>query len=327
MITIIINSPSIISFQIEVPKATPKMSELPITTPPRRRDLLAHVQHAFSSTPPSSESNKKSLTRKLESYHHALLESGSQSAKSSPLPHRRLDKLEGVIRDKPVTPALCMMRRPFDASGDASSCESSPALLRKCPSNGSSAIDRRFINSHQESPMPYRKSAVPTTVQPSNDHYCGRRNTTDCGCIGVAKTFQNENGIGTPLMRRRVESDCSCSRKPVYGSDVTSMTKSECMCSPHSRRKIASPAKSVLGEPGCFSSPMHHRVSEQSGFGAFGSPTKSVLGEPGVFASPARSLCVSPPGEEDPDLPDTPLQPDQNIVSGWLKFRDNKRVS
>lgn len=306
------------------------MSEpLPITTPPRRR--LEHgpsngsysgiiPPHVFNNIHPSSESckNTPNLIRKLEPYHHALLDSGSQSAKSSPLPHRRLDKLEGVIRDKP---SPMSMRRYLNEDGYSSN-ESSPAVVRKHGCNNSIAC------AHQESPMHTRREHLHSTEHHNaHNHQEKVRRNTDCGC-GTINTGRNKRGqdlSGTPIMRRRIESDCSCTtvRKSTINSE---MSKSECMCSPQMSRKhnFSSPVQSVLGEPGCFSSPVHHR-SEQFTDNNFGSPAKSVIGEPGVFASPARSLCISPCDENfDAELP---LQPDQTIVSGWLKFRDNKRVS
>lgn len=340
-----------------------KMSEsLPITTPPRRRtDLLAHVQHAFSQVVPSPSSSaaspssvsvheaaiNRNALRKLEPYHHALLESGSQSAKSSPLPHRRLDKLEGVIREKPASPAsLAINRHAFDVTGDIHSTDASPAVLRKYASNGGQStalMERRFVSNHQESPMPYRKSlpqqkhlmfndsevpAVPPHHQPMQ-YYGGRRSTAAnlCGCDAASATntaYPTENGSMTPMMRRRVESDCSCSRKPILhpraaevGGHSLNGMNSDFACSPTLARKYASPARSVLGEPGCFSSPIHQRIDKNQ-LNAFGSPAKSQVHDSVLF--PAKDEFTT-------DVTDTPLQPDQNIVSGWLKFRDNKRVS
>lgn len=320
------------------------MSEsLPITTPPRRRsNLLAQVQSVFnaSSLPPNTDASSKSssvnITRKLESYHHALLESGCQSAKSSPLPHRRLDKLEGVIRDKPVGAAITSIRRNHESDDNSSSCESSPAFLRKAAAVLNPAIEHhRFISNHQESPMPYRKQTQPNDLQMYNTM---SRKKSDGHFLSISNKLENgSDNLGTPIMRRRVESDCSCTRKPVY-----EQSNIDCVCSPQVRRKlvvnrIASPTKSVLGEPGCFSSPIHQRSHEpmnnfslNSGISlAMNSPAKSVLGEPGVFASPARSVNLSAFAKNDDlDNADVPtIQADQTVVSGWLKFRDNKRVS
>lgn len=320
------------------------MSEsLPITTPPRRRsNLLAQVQNVFnaSSSPVNTDASMKTpmVTRKLESYHHALLESGCQSAKSSPLPHRRLDKLEGVIRDKPVGAALSSIRRHHESDDNSSSCESSPAFLRKAAAALNSTVEhRRFISNHQESPMPYRKQPQPNELPACNTL---SRKKSDGHFHAISNKLENGvDPLATPIIRRRVESDCSCTRKPVY--EQSSM---DCVCSPHVRRKmlanrLASPTKSVLGEPGCFSSPIHQRTHEpmnnftlNSGLNIamnMNSPAKSVLGEPGVFASPARSVNLSVFSKSDDlDNADAPtIQADQTVVSGWLKFRDNKRVS
>lgn len=238
--------------------------------------------------------------RKLEPYHHALLDSGSQSAKSSPLPHRRLDKLEGVIRDKP---SPLTFRRRLDADDPPSSAEPSPAAHRK-----------------------YVGAVNQCSCSCSNQT---RRNTTD------SQAVQHDTSA-SPMMRRRVESDCPrktnncCATLQQRDQPVSGL----CECasySPQMHRKqnvYSSPVKSVLGEPGCFSSPIHRGGGGDmtaGNFAKFGSPAKSVIGEPGVFASPARSLCISPCDESlEAEIP---LQPDQTVVSGWLKFRDNKRVS
>lgn len=288
---------------------------LPITTPPRRRQDPIHYPPSttqFVNAMHSSESckNTPNIIRKLEPFHHALLDSGSQSAKSSPLPHRRLDKLEGCIRDKPSPMAL---RRRAEADDGCSSSESSPATFRKFATGTGCAC------AHQDSPMLGRR---PTVANQHQHHLQEQpsplRRFTDCG---------GGTGANAPMMRRRVESDCSCttsvSRKPVK-SEVSTVGP-QAGSSPLMGRKnnvYSSPAKSVLGEPGCFSSPVHQRPEQYAGFG---SPAKSVLGEPGVFASPARSLCISP-CDENAEA-EVQMQPDQTVVSGWLKFRDNKRVS
>lgn len=296
---------------------------LPITTPPRRRQDPIHYPPSttqFVNAMHSSESckNTPNVTRKLEPFHHALLDSGSQSAKSSPLPHRRLDKLEGCIRDKPSPMAL--RRRP-EADDMCSSSESSPAAFRKFANATGCAC------AHQDSPMLGRRPTVANQhAHLQHQHHLQEqpsplRRFTDCGCASGG------TGVGSPMMRRRVESDCSCASS-VLRKQVKTEVSAECAytgSSPLMGRKnnvYSSPAKSVLGEPGCFSSPVHQRPEQYTGFG---SPAKSVLGEPGVFASPARSLCISP-CDENAEA-EIQMQPDQTVVSGWLKFRDNKRVS
>lgn len=279
------------------------MSEsLPITTPPRRHTDHHGLPYVFNNSSESCKNTPQTM-RKLEPYHHALLDSGSQSAKSSPLPHRRLDKLEGVIRDKP---SPLTMRRRLEADDLSSSGEPSPTAHRKYGANNQCSC---------------------------NCSTQSRRNTTD------SQQTAAHDGPASPMMRRRVESDCPrktnncCAKQQQRDQCGTGM----CECasySPTMHRKqnvYSSPAKSVLGEPGCFSSPIHRGGGGGVGdmtagsFAKFGSPAKSVIGEPGVFASPARSLCISPCDESlEAEIP---LQPDQTVVSGWLKFRDNKRVS
>ncbi|XP_037916817.1 uncharacterized protein LOC119655151 [Hermetia illucens] len=279
----------------------------PITSPPRRCQDHPCLPPGFI-LPQSSESckNTPNIGRKLEhSLHHNLFKSGSHSAHNSPLPHRRLDKLEGVIRDKP---SPLTGRRHIDSDDCSSSIEPSPIFPRKCntTSLGCSCPHGNHID--QNSPN------------------CSRRHTD-----GSNTLKSPENVADSP--RRRVESDCSCMRKSHPGRSNFKAGRPECHCSatPKAKRKdlFSSPAKSVLGEPGVFSSPIH-RPTEHSSYAGFGSPAKSVIGEPGVFASPVRSICASPsPCEDklavtDDDVAEQP-QPDQTVVSGWLKFRDNKR--
>lgn len=321
-----------------------RMSEpRPITTPPRRRNnLLAHVQHVFNSgngvivgngggghsssaieASSSSPSNGSSAStngtiRKLESYHHALLESGCQSAKSSPLPHRRLDKLEGVIRDKPITPAISSMRRTFDCNGDdnsgTSSCEPSPAFLRKrLNSNGTAAgcttsnvMDHRFINNHQESPMPYRRQMQHQSVTVADYKNAINRSSFRFDNGDCKSMTQRQSSSPPPPLPMRACYDTECcvaTHRPVFEQSSASL------------RSI------FIGHH----DDVNHHVANLS------SPAKSRLGEPGIFASPARSICSNRVNNfiDDINDDDTAMQPqaDQSIVSGWLKFRDNKRVS
>ncbi|EDS37510.1 conserved hypothetical protein [Culex quinquefasciatus] len=179
----------------------------------------------------------------------------------------------------------------------------------------------------------------------------------DCACgaggqkLFRAATHEGPAPAGSPMMamRKRGESDCSgCMRKNIIRNQFSasvmkssaiecggSSVASSCENTPLLRRRDpfpqGSPAKSVLGEPGVFSSPVHTGKipldHHHGGFGFPGSPAKSVLGEPGVFSSPARSVCSPTGGEElgDPSGGDAVLPNDQTIVSGWLKFRDNKK--
>uniref|UniRef100_A0A182PLC0 Uncharacterized protein n=1 Tax=Anopheles epiroticus TaxID=199890 RepID=A0A182PLC0_9DIPT len=273
--------------------------------------------------------------------HHAagllLLESGSQSAKSSPLPNRRLDKLQGVIRDQRSTP-IAGRRATEDCEMEAFD---------------SPLVSRRFLQQQQPCEC-VRGAAAPPAK---------RRAASECAC---------GTGAESQVMRKRVDSDCgsasssSCLRKNVVRHNfglASGGGLSSCENSPLPVRRQfgaaggggpafpVSPAKSVLGEPGVFSSPIHrpyhHAVAAGFHGPAGGSPAKSVLGEPGVFSSPARSVVCSPPGNgeprsvgggvgegiEDMDIgvggsgAGDVLAGDQTIVSGWLKFRDNKKVS
>lgn len=307
----------------------------PITTPPKRlNNLLAHVQHVFNSSSTIESSSGVSLktpinitTRKLESYHHALLESGCQSAKSSPLPHRRLDKLEGTIRDQPSTPNISSMRRTFET--DVNPSDSSPAFIRRCSNSNtvSIAADHRLINNHQESPMPYRRKQHQKQhqqLQQANDHHLC--NTHDC------RLRFDCDGYSNAIYNYRTESN-GCSAVYSGCMDSSTMVKSNCICSPklHRKRTSISPTKSVIGEPGCFSSPIHRTTDQTPNFShLFGSPAKSMVCEPGIFASPVRSVrsrTNDDEGNNDVNEEMRHQQPDQSIVSGWLKFRDNKRVS
>lgn len=290
--------------------------QLPITTAPRRcNEHPALTAAAMLGNLHGSESCKNSpiVPRRLEPHHHSLLESGSQSAQNSPLPNRRLDKLQGVIRDK--SSPLCGRRGAPD----------------EVDFSDSPIVSRKFNQVH--------------------DCVCAQKlraseSSTTAGCVHRIESEFSKNAPMMAVMRKRGDSDCSsCMRKNIIRNQFSaSVMKSECggmmgssggsSCesTPLLRRKepfpLGSPAKGVLGEPGVFSSPVHGKSSmDHSTFGGFSSPAKSVLGEPGVFSSPARSVC-SPTGGEDPagDGADV-LANDQTIVSGWLKFRDNKKVS
>uniref|UniRef100_A0A4Y0BIY0 Uncharacterized protein n=1 Tax=Anopheles funestus TaxID=62324 RepID=A0A4Y0BIY0_ANOFN len=323
----------------------------PITTAPKRS-----IDHPSTVGMPSfqhlhgSESCKNSpnVPRRHDPAHHlqhhatALLlhESGSQSAKSSPLPNRRLDKLQGVIRDQQSTPIAG--RRVNEGEMEAFD---------------SPLVSRRFLQQQQ----PCDCVCGPTAPSAK------RRAASECMCSSSSATGGEPH---LQAMRKRVDSDCgssssSCLRKNLVrhnfglASGGGSGGISSCENSPLSvRRKFGaaggqafpvSPAKSVLGEPGVFSSPIHrpyahHHAAAASFHGPTGaSPAKSVLGEPGAFSSPARSVVCSPSsveprgnggvcggdGMEDMDLgsgsASDMLASDQTIVSGWLKFRDNKK--
>lgn len=241
--------------------------------------------------------NTPAVGRKLDPHHRALLESGSQSAANSPLPQRRLDKLQGVICDKNTPLAI---RRRLE---DDSCVEPSPIVSRK-------------FNQIQNNTM--------SPFSSSNRKLISGRRNTDCSCI---ERFTDNGGAGgmlpdpSPMMRRRVDSDCSCAKKYVCpNSSVLNVRNHD---------RYGSPAKSVLGEPGVFSSPLHGKMSgsNKSMTGSFGSPVKNVLGEPGIFASPAHSVNYNQKLARESENDDSLVLKDQTVVSGWFKFRDNKKVS
>lgn len=267
-----------------------------------------------------SESCKNTpfVGRKFDAHHRTFrLQNGcgTQSAQSSPLPHRRLDKLEGVIRDKPpaATPATTMNSIKFsDASGTALA-ENSPLISRKffmdqapvtcnCPSGSNAGTSTR-------------ESVFFTPIM-------SRRNHPPPLQTEVSAVVH----LSTPLRyRRRVESDTSRQTTAMTtGSAVVgnNMTKSDYSASDMSLMPIRKTTDFL-----CHNS-------------STGSPVRGVLGEPGVFASPARSIapmrqllgsqgnCWKIEKEQEAALlgPTVNGEADQSIVSGWLKFRDNKRV-
>uniref|UniRef100_A0A182LUM3 Uncharacterized protein n=1 Tax=Anopheles culicifacies TaxID=139723 RepID=A0A182LUM3_9DIPT len=315
----------------------------PITSAPKRSIdhpstiAMSTFQHLHGS---ESCKNSPNVPRRHDPAHHlqhhsaALLlhESGSQSAKSSPLPNRRLDKLQGVIRDQQSTPIAG--RRVNEGEMEAFE---------------SPLVSRRFLLQQQPCDCVCGPTSLPVK----------RRTASECMC-----STRLAAGGEPQAMRKRVDSDCgstssSCLRKNVvrHNFGLASGSVSSCENSPLPvRRKFGaiggqafpvSPAKSVLGEPGVFSSPIHrpyanHHAAAAGFHGPAGaSPAKSVMGEPGAFSSPARSVVHSPSsveprgndgvdGVEDMDLgvgsASDMLASDQTIVSGWLKFRDNKKA-
>lgn len=308
-----------------------------ITTPRRHSSLLTQVQNVFNASlsPQKCDTLSKGstiiITRKLESYHHALLDSGCQSAKSSPLSHRRLDKLEGVIRDKPITTSMSTMQRSYESDDNSSSCDSSPACLRKRTGSVNAVTDcHRFISNHQESPMPYRKHQLfRNDKQPCNT--INRKNSEGEIIAVTNKSQKNADPIGAQTMRHRGKASYSCIQKSLY-----QQIDSEYICSPQIHHRITNnaftlPTKSVLGEPGCFSSPMHSSSKFKSSARNTGfiSSMEGIYGEQSDSSYPACA-ANSNPFNKNIDLNDaniSPVQPDQTVVSGWLKFRDNKRVS
>ncbi|XP_065086347.1 uncharacterized protein LOC135708273 [Ochlerotatus camptorhynchus] len=283
----------------------------PITTPPRRcneHPALAVAVMLGNLHGSESCKNSPNVPRRLEAHHHSLLESGSQSAQNSPLPNRRLDKLQGVIRDK--SSPLCGRRGAPD----------------EVDFSDSPIVSRKFNQVHDCVCAPKLRAVESSTT----------------GCVHRIESEFSKNSPMMAVMRKRGDSDCSsCMRKNIIRNQFSaSVMKSECSggvssggssceSTPLLRRREpfppSSPAKGVLGEPGVFSSPVHGKSPmDHANFGSFSSPAKSVLGEPGVFSSPARSVC-SPTGEDMVGDGVDVLGSDQTIVSGWLKFRDNKK--
>lgn len=67
---------------------------------------------------------------------------------------------------------------------------------------------------------------------------------------------------------------------------------------------------------------------------SYGSPARNMKMLDRVHGSPARSYCgdhssaTESEGEDSLELlTEIPNLPDQTIMDGWLKFRDNKKVS
>lgn len=70
--------------------------------------------------------------------------------------------------------------------------------------------------------------------------------------------------------------------------------------------------------------------------GGYGSPARGLKMLDRVYGSPARSYCSggdhsSATESESEDTlecwTEVPGSPDQTVMDGWLKFRDNKKVS
>lgn len=328
-----------------------------VPTPSIQQCCLQDYHHSCQSEnflQSSSESckNTPNISRKYDRFSHSiLLKSGSHSAHNSPLPHRRLDKLEGVIRDKP---SPIHSRRYLDIDQNSSSSESSPLpkkkFLHQIALNHHHSHDHQLLNSIK---IQQKENGIELSSEQNQKNATNRRNT-ECSCVLKSP----ENNICTESPRRRVESDCSCIRSKNNSTAVNikshSATKTECNCSSNStdpfskcnskskcNQIFSSPAKSVIGEPGVFSSPIHHNsttncnrdnhsfITTKSGSGP---GYESVLGEPGIFASPIRTLNISNSGTSPNENKQTDhiieqIQTDQTVISGWLKFRDNKRVS
>lgn len=260
--------------------------------------------------------NTPFVGRKFDAHHRTFRlhnGCGTQSAQSSPLPHRRLDKLEGVIRDKP-TASSNGIRFP-----DA--VENSPLLVSS----------KFFTDQPPTCNCPPGTSSSSASASGGSGVFCtpimSRRNAPHPCQTDVTH-------LSTPLRyRRRVESDASRQATSSSGPGLllvgNNMTKSDYSASDMSLM----PLRRTMDF-------LSHNNGSGGGGGGSASPVRGVLGEPGVFASPARSIahlvggqgnCRKVEKEQEtgvlgPSIMTTNGEADQSIVSGWLKFRDNKRV-
>lgn len=86
-----------------------------------------------------------------------------------------------------------------------------------------------------------------------------------------------------------------------------------------------------------YNSPARSYGSPARSYGSparsYGSPAKSMKMLDRMYGSPARSYCgdhssaTESEGEESLELlTEVPSSPDQTVMDGWLKFRDNKKV-
>ena len=185
--------------------------------------------------------------RKSDAHQRAfrLLSGGTQSAQSSPLPHRRLDKLEGVIRDKPGI-----------RFGEPGGAQDSPLVSRK------------FFKEQQTCNCPSGSRAD----QPFFSPVTPRRGQTNGSRVDL------DSQLGTPLRyRRRVDSDTSRQAAPHSPMGHNNMTKSDYsasdmallpgrmrddfLFSDQQHSMPQSPIRSVLGEPGVFASPARSVLS------------------------------------------------------------------
>lgn len=67
---------------------------------------------------------------------------------------------------------------------------------------------------------------------------------------------------------------------------------------------------------------------------SYGSPARNLKMLDKIYGSPARSYngdhssATESEGEDTAEfLTEMPITPDQTVMDGWLKFRDNKKVS
>lgn len=298
----------------------------PVVPPKRINNHFVHIEHTtYNALPSTATSSASPVACKLEPCYRAVLGSGSQSAKSSPLPHRRLDKLEGIIRDNPATSST---RTILDSDEiNNRSHEASPLPLRK--------YSNRFISNHQESPMPYRKEFL--NLHLTNESR-NRNNGSYFGSI-IRKRFYSDstnNETKRVAATRHDSINCGCiqNSRPMpfitdNGSDIYEISAANANSLEINRRyTIASPANDVLGEPGCFSSPIHQPLVSNNKTN--NGPNRSVTkNESNGCTSPARSIYGLVKSKIIDGNNEVTLhhQSNQTVISGWLKFRDNKRVS
>jgi hypothetical protein len=216
-------------------------NQLPITIPPRRSADPPTMTGQFLSKLQTSESCKNSpcTRKKLEPKYNFQLQLGSQSAQASPLPHRRLDKLHGVIHDK----------------------QSSFVHLNEC-------------------------SMSPDLGANSKRRY------TECS----VRAYPDQM-IGSPhFTRRRLDSDCSCSRVPKI-SPAFLQKNNDCV---------------KFCEKNCENFRKSMKNDKNSDFD--------------VVVHPSASSIYSKVNEIENCSSENKLSEDKTIISGWLKFRDNKKV-
>jgi hypothetical protein len=203
------------------------------------------------------------------------------------------------------------------ANGGSESCRNSPQVPRKLESYHKALLESGS-QSAKSSPLPDRRlDKLQGVIRDKSSPSCQRRQFD----------LMDRNSFDSPIVSRKFNQECVCTRNPGRHTvdcpcDSPIMMRrrvdSDCSCS---RAAMYSSSAKTLGEPGVFHSPIH-KPFEHISFAGFNSPAKSVLGEPGVFSSPARSVV----SEQNDDVASLDKIDDQTIVSGWLKFRDNKKV-
>lgn len=199
------------------------------------------------------------------------------------------------LTDQPNSGAIKKMN-PND-----STCQGSPAVKRKLQVT----IDpSAFVKPTSNSCTPLCKRKLDGTAMLLRDKNSG--------------SFPN-----TPQAFRRAE--IAQGMLSVSNSPVVSRRSELISDAPFGASPLLSRRSEILfdsGSSSAASSPLLVRREK-----AFGSPARSI-GEPGVFSSPAHSIGSVSLADDDCDDEEFELPTsDQTIVAGWLKFRDNKRVS